>query len=70
MADMLIADVKRRMAHDRKWIEGYIPNPLTYINQNRWEDEIEPVIRPVRQESPKRKAMTAADRWLAKGGRA
>lgn len=22
-----------------KWLEGYAPNPLTYLNQNRWEDE-------------------------------
>lgn len=23
----------------KKWIEGYIPNPATWINQRRWEDE-------------------------------
>lgn len=22
-----------------KWTEGYIPNPATYLNQGRWEDE-------------------------------
>jgi hypothetical protein len=22
-----------------KWVEGYVPNPATYINQRRWEDE-------------------------------
>lgn len=40
-ADELIADVKRRMASDRKWIEGYVPNPLTYLTQERWQDEIQ-----------------------------
>jgi hypothetical protein len=24
----------------RRWIEGYIPNPSTWLNQKRWEDEI------------------------------
>ena len=40
VADKLIADVKRRL-NTQKWQEGYIPNPLTYINGDRWEDEIE-----------------------------
>lgn len=25
--------------NSQQWIEGYIPNPATYINQERWEDE-------------------------------
>ena len=24
----------------RQWKDGYIPNPLTYLNQGRWEDEV------------------------------
>ena len=24
----------------KKWIEGYIPNPSTWLNQRRWEDEV------------------------------
>lgn len=23
----------------RQWIDGYIPNPATYLNQGRWDDE-------------------------------
>lgn len=23
----------------KKWVEGFIPNPSTYLNQRRWEDE-------------------------------
>lgn len=42
MADMILADIDRRKRRDKKWIDGYIPNPLTYINQDRWEDEITP----------------------------
>ena len=68
MADRLIADVKRRAAHDRKWLAGYIPNPLTYINGDRWEDEIEPVIQPVTnvaRAAARRDNWTPADEWLA-----
>ena len=24
-----------------QWIKGFIPNPLTWLNQERWEDEVE-----------------------------
>jgi hypothetical protein len=40
MADRLIADVERR-TDSQKWKDGFIPNPLTYINGDLWEDEIE-----------------------------
>jgi hypothetical protein len=40
-ADQLVADVQLRAGSDRKWLDGYIPNPLTYLTQERWEDEIE-----------------------------
>ena len=40
-ADKIITDVQERKEKDRKWIGGYVPNPLTYINQDRWEDEID-----------------------------
>jgi len=43
MADALIADVEIRKARHWDWIkdEGkYIPNPTTYINGKRWQDEI------------------------------
>jgi len=41
MADKLILDVKTRIISDRKWIDGFIPNPTTYLNGDRWEDEME-----------------------------
>lgn len=44
--DMIIADVKRRMAEHRPWVDGFPPNPLTYLNQERWNDDIEPVATP------------------------
>lgn len=45
IADKIILNVKKRVASDRKWQEGFIPNPLTYINQNRWEDEVQENIK-------------------------
>lgn len=43
LADTIIADIRNRIENDRKWVEGFIPNPLTYINQDRWNDQIEPL---------------------------
>lgn len=40
-ADEIISDIEKRIALHRPWVEGFIPNPLTYINQQRWEDEME-----------------------------
>ena len=37
-ADLIIADVCRRKSSDQRWRDGYIPNPLTYLNQERWAD--------------------------------
>ena len=40
-ADALIADAKNRKVNDGRWIAGYIPDPLTYLNQERWLDELD-----------------------------
>jgi hypothetical protein len=42
IADRIIADVKRRLAEDRQWRDGYIPHGSTYVNGRGWEDAIEP----------------------------
>jgi hypothetical protein len=42
LAQQIIEDVKKRKVTDRSWLEGYIPNPSTYLNQKRWNDEITP----------------------------
>jgi hypothetical protein len=38
--DALIADTKTRAKKDDGWIRGYAPNPTTYLNQERWNDEL------------------------------
>ena len=39
-ADLLIADVENRQAHDGQWKRGFIPHPTTYLNGERWNDEL------------------------------
>ena len=39
MTKMLVAIDRQRAG--RKWQEGIIPMPSTWLNQRRWEDEVE-----------------------------
>jgi len=34
-------DVTLRLSQDRRWREGFIPDPTTYLNGDRWEDDVE-----------------------------
>jgi len=45
-ADKIIADVKQKSAFDARWLDGFIPNPETYLNQERWND-------PIKQQEPR-----------------
>ena len=40
MADRLVNDVVNRNQRDERWLGGFIPDPTTYLNQERWEDEL------------------------------
>lgn len=40
LADTIIANVQARKAHDPQWDRGFIPHPSTFLNGDRWEDEI------------------------------
>lgn len=40
-ADLLVADTENRITADSLWVDGYIPNPTTYLNGERWHDEVE-----------------------------
>jgi hypothetical protein len=37
----ILADVPKRLAEDRSWKAGYVPHPTTYLNGERWNDEIQ-----------------------------
>jgi len=41
IADKIMSHVKT-MKQSKSWKEGFNPAPLTYINQERWEDDNEP----------------------------
>lgn len=41
LAEKIILDVKNRQIRDTGWIDGFIPNPKTYLNGDRWEDQIQ-----------------------------
>jgi len=36
----LIADTHRRHELDPQWLKGFQPNPLTYLNGERWNDDL------------------------------
>jgi len=41
-APRIIADIKNRLANDGRWLDGFIPDPTTYLNGERWDDEVQP----------------------------
>lgn len=41
LADQIIENVRDRIEGDSQWLKGFVPNPLTYINQDRWDDPIQ-----------------------------
>ena len=41
IADIIIADTKARIMSDVQWLDGFIPQTTTYMNQSRWESEID-----------------------------
>lgn len=40
MADKLLEDIKVRLDEDLRWKKGFVPDPTTYLRQERWNDEI------------------------------
>ena len=40
-ADEIIEDVNLRKRSDRRWLDGFRPDPTTYLRGERWNDEIE-----------------------------
>jgi uncharacterized protein YdaU (DUF1376 family) len=39
-AEEIITALQNQIANDSQWSAGYVPNPTTYLNQERWTDEI------------------------------
>jgi len=46
-APMIISDIKNRLVKDSRWLDGYIPDPTTYLNGELWDDEVKsPRVQP------------------------
>lgn len=41
LLDAILAGIERHRA-GRKWLDGYIPHPATWLNAREWEDDPEP----------------------------
>jgi hypothetical protein len=41
IADEILAKLDLQILNDRKWVAGFCPSSLTYINQERWNDELD-----------------------------
>jgi hypothetical protein len=51
-----ILEAIRRAQRSKRWGEGYVPNPSTWLNQGRWDDEL-----PLAVEPPKPKAQVKVE---------
>ncbi|OAJ35334.1 helix-turn-helix domain-containing protein [Piscirickettsia salmonis] len=40
IGDEIISHVKQAKINDQGWIDGFVPHPSTYLNGERWNDEI------------------------------
>ena len=77
LADKIIAHVEKRKVGDEQWMKDggrFIPHPSTFLNNQKWEDEWEPIITtiPIKYRKPevltdeqRRRDVEKADRELA-----
>ena len=53
LSDEIVAKVNEQKNNEKQWKDGYIPNPATYLYQERWNDEITPAQTMYNQEIKK-----------------
>jgi len=53
LADTIIDSVRSRISNDPRWQAGYIPDPTTFLNGDRWEDEIATIPKPEVKADPR-----------------
>jgi hypothetical protein len=46
IADTILADIATRKRIDQEWKDGYPQDPVTYLNQDRWDDDKPEAMRP------------------------
>lgn len=57
IADLIVEDVKNRTATHRPWRDGFVLNPSTYLNGERWTDAIETAPAAMTTLDPERNPM-------------
>lgn len=56
-APTIVAHLKQRVKDDKRWKDGFVLDPATFLNQRRWEDEYEKIVyripdaKPMREEA-------------------
>ncbi len=60
IADQLIQNVVTCLKSDKRWLDGFIPDPTTYLNQERWDDELQVVAAGNKPETDFEKAVRIA----------
>lgn len=66
-ADQILADVRHRITADKRWQDGYIPNPTKYLEEERWLNGL-PIIAPpapTKRKRPTEDSETPLDRAIA-----
>jgi len=69
IADDLIADVTTRITKDRQWVEGYIPWPQRYLNEELWGNDMTPPKGDSNGKTGKRDFDSIRDELRRKAGR-
>lgn len=49
LADEIFIKLREQIIKDESWIRGYAPNPLTFLTQERWNDEIKIISKKITQ---------------------
>lgn len=52
---LILSDIETRKRFDDRWLRGFIPDPPTYLRQERWTDEI---VKPFKAAAPVSAAQT------------
>nr|WP_204631601.1 helix-turn-helix domain-containing protein [Dyella mobilis] len=50
-ADAILVDISAKRESDKRWLGGYVPNARTYLNQERWNDPVQPQQQHARRPS-------------------
>ena len=64
IAPLILDNLRKQVDGDDTWKRGFVPNPSTYLNQDRWEDEISSPKPDLRQDELERKKLANEKRLV------